>query len=139
MTHRTEEESVIETTQLTQLVVKCLLEKKARDVVVLDVEGRVSYCDHLVLCTATSARQVRALAEHISRTLKPLGKRPMGTEGVQTGKWALVDLGDVVLHIFDEESRQHYDLDGLWIDVPRVALADIGVEQVQEVEMAPFL
>ena len=61
-----EEESVIDTQQLTQLVANCLLEKKALDVVVLNVEGRVSYCDHLVLCTATSARQVRSLAEHIA-------------------------------------------------------------------------
>ena len=134
-----EEESAINTQQLTQLVATCLLEKKAKDVVVLDVEGRVSYCDHLVLCTATSARQVRALAEHISRTLKTMGKRPMGMEGVQTGKWALVDLGDVVLHIFDQDSRGHYDLDGLWLDVPRVSLESLGVEAEPEVEMAPFL
>jgi ribosome-associated protein len=99
------EETTIDTTQLTKLVATCLLEKKAQNLVVLNVEGRVSYCDHLVLCTATSARQVRALADHIARTLKPMGKRPLGTEGVQTGQWALVDLGDVVLHIFDPDLK----------------------------------
>ena len=134
-----EEESVIDTQQLTQLVATCLLEKKARNVVVLNVEGRVSYCDHLVLCTANSARQVRSLAEHIARTLKPMGKRPMGMEGVQTGQWALVDLGDVVLHIFDPDSRGHYDLDGLWIDVPRISLESLGITDVPEAETAPFL
>jgi ribosome-associated protein len=134
-----EEDSIIDTQKLTQLVATCLLEKKALDVVVLDVEGRVSYCDHLVLCTATNARQVRALADHVARTLRPLGRRPMGVEGVQTGQWALVDLGDVVLHIFDRESRQHYDLDGLWIDVPRISLDSLGVKDTPEVEMSPVL
>jgi ribosome-associated protein len=133
------EETTIDTTQLTKLVATCLLEKKAQNLVVLNVEGRVSYCDHLVLCTATSARQVRALADHIARTLKPMGKRPLGTEGVQTGQWALVDLGDVVLHIFDSDSRGHYDLDGLWIDVPRITLESLGITDVAEVESAPFL
>lgn len=134
-----EEESPIDTQQLTKLVAACLVEKKAQDVVVLNVGDRVSYCDHLVVCTATSARQVRALAEHIARTLKPMGKRPMGMEGVQTGQWALVDLGDVVLHIFDPDSRGHYDLDGLWIDVPRISLESLGITDELDTETAPFL
>ncbi|MDG1481190.1 MAG: ribosome silencing factor [Myxococcota bacterium] len=126
------EESIIDTQQLTKLVATCLLEKKGLDIVVLNIEGRVSYCDHLVLCTATSARQVRALADHVTRTLRALGRRPMGAEGLQTGHWALVDLGDVILHVFDRDSRQHYDLDGLWLDVPRLTLADLGISEADE-------
>ena len=126
----------MDTQQLTTLVATYLMEKKAQDIVIINVEGRVSYCDHIVVCTASSARQVRALADHVSRTLKPLGRRPLGVEGTQTGHWALVDLGDVIVHIFDRENRGHYDLDGLWIDVPRITLEELGVTEVAEVEMA---
>ncbi|MFT5682625.1 MAG: ribosome-associated protein [Myxococcota bacterium] len=133
------DESTMDTQQLTKLIATCLLEKKGQDIVILNIEGRVSYCDQLVLCTATSSRQVRALAEHVSRTLRELGRRPMGTEGVQTGQWALVDLSDVILHIFDEKSRQHYDLDGLWLDVPRISLESLEIGEVTEIEAAaPF-
>jgi ribosome-associated protein len=127
------EESVIDTQQLTKLVATCLIEKKGLDIVVLNIEGRVSYCDHLVLCTGSSARQVRALADHVTRTLRALGRRPMGSEGTQAGQWALVDLGDVVLHVFDRDSRQHYDLDGLWLDVPRFSMAELGISEVEEI------
>lgn len=136
-----EEEYTIDTQELTRQVVACLLEKKARDITVLDVEGRTSYCDRLVLCTGTSARQVRALAEHVAHMMKTEHSRqPLGREGAEAGRWVLVDFGDVVVHIFDGVSRDHYDLDGLWVDAPRVSLETLGfTEDAPSAEMAPFL
>ncbi|MEL6346447.1 MAG: ribosome silencing factor [Myxococcota bacterium] len=136
-----EEELTIDTQQLTQHIVACLLDKKARDISVLNVEGRTSYCDRLVLCTGTSSRQVRALAEHVAQAMKSdHGRRPLGREGTEAGRWVLVDFGDVVVHIFDTQSRDHYDLDGLWVDAPRVTLSALGFsEEVPSAEMAPFV
>lgn len=136
------EETIIDTQTLTRLVVSSLLDKKGRDILVLDVKGRTSYCDRLVLCTAGSARQVRALATHVLQTFRvEAGRTPLGSEGLENGRWALVDLGEIVVHIFDETSRSHYDLDGLWVDATRVSLADLGLPQEAEhtAEAAPFL
>ena len=134
-----EESTTIHT--LTQQVVACLYDKKASDIVVFDVEGQTSYCDRLVLCTGTSGRQVRALAEHVVAMVKQAGSRPLGTEGLSSGRWVLVDLGAVVVHIFDEESRTHYDLDGMWADAPCMSRAELGLpdDPVPSSEMAPFM
>lgn len=135
------EEATIDIQQLTQQVVQCLYDRKGRDIVVFDVEGRTSYCDRLVLCSGTSGRQVRALAEHVVAAMKQSGSRPLGTEGLGSGRWVLVDLGAIVVHIFDEESRQHYDLDGMWADADRIALDTLGIspDAAPPDEMAPFL
>lgn len=134
------EEADIDIQQLTQQVVLCLYEKKGTDIVVFDVDGQTSYCDRLVLCSGTSGRQVRALAQHVVSTIKQSGNQPLGTEGLGSGRWVLVDLGAVVVHIFDEESRTHYDLDGMWADADKVALSSLGIsEEVPSSEQAPFM
>ena len=122
-------------------VVACLYEKKAQDIVVINVEGQTSYCDLLVLCSGTSGRHVRALAEHVVAMMKAAGSRPLGTEGLGTGRWVLVDLGAIVVHIFDGESRLHYDLDGMWVDAPRLPFSELGIpeEAAPDGETAPFL
>jgi len=134
-------EDIIDIKQMTRQVVSYLLEKKARNIVIIDVENRASYCDRLVVCTGSSARQVRALAEHAVVMLKKdHGFLPLGREGRTSGTWVLVDLGSIVLHVFDENGRTNYDLDGLWIDAPRVSLGQLGlVEDLPEVQSAPFL
>ena len=115
---------------LARLVVAALLERKAEDVVVLDVGGRTSYCDLFVLCTGSHARHVRAIADGVIRSFKgERGVRPLGVEGLETGRWVLVDLGDVVLHIFDGPMRGYYDLDGLWMDARRVPLSELGLSE----------
>jgi ribosome-associated protein len=101
---------------------------KAEDVVVVDVRGRTSYCDLFVLATGAQARQVRAIADTVSHAAKAERGTPPGVEGTVAGRWALVDLGDVLLHVFDGPMRGYYDLDGLWADAPRLPYSTFGFD-----------
>lgn len=98
------------------------LEKKALGLEILDVAGRVDYADFLVLMTGRSDRQVAALAQAIEEHLKRKGKRALSVEGMPHATWVLMDFGDVVVHVFQEDSRSVYDLEGLWLDARRIAL-----------------
>lgn len=100
-------------------VAKAALDKKAEDVLVLDVRGLTSYADYFVVMTAESERQASAIADHVDDQLKKLGHRKVGVEGYESGRWILVDYGDVVAHVMNPESRGFYDLEGLWADAPR--------------------
>jgi len=95
------------------------LDKKAEDVLVLDVRGLTSYADYFVVMTADSDRQASAIADHVAETMKKMGIGKVGVEGYETGRWILVDYGDVVAHVMNQESRGFYDLEGLWADAPR--------------------
>jgi ribosome-associated protein len=99
---------------------RAALEKKAEDVVVLDLRGVSGYTDFLVISSGSSDRQLEAIAESVEKELKTLGHRLVGSEGQRGGKWVLLDFGDVVVHVFHQEERSHYDLEGLWADAPRV-------------------
>lgn len=115
--------------ELASLAAHTVSELKGEDVVVIDVRGRTSYCDVLVLCTAVSGRQVRAMANQLVSSHKNDGRgRPLGVEGIDSGRWALVDMGDVLVHIFDQPWRGYYDLDGLWVDAPRVDFDELGLQ-----------
>jgi ribosome-associated protein len=104
-------------------------EKKAEEVVIIDLEGRVSYCDRLVICNGTNRRQVRAIAETVIVEMKQVLRRPpLSVEGMAACRWVLVDFGDVILHVFDRELRGFYDLDGLWADADRVEVPDLRAE-----------
>jgi len=95
-------------------------DKKATDIVVLDVRKLTSIADYFVLCSATNERQSRAIADDLRVSLKEQGVRELGIEGVRDGRWVLQDFGDVVVHVFHETQREFYDLDGLWADARRV-------------------
>ncbi len=81
-----------------------------------------SVSDYILICGAGSERQVHAIAMNIMDGLREKGVRPLGTEGIETGKWALLDYGDIVVHIFIEPLRSFYDLEGLWADAEVVEL-----------------
>jgi ribosome-associated protein len=98
------------------------LDKKAEEVTVLDVRGLTSYADYFVVMTADSDRQASAIADHVEQTMKAQGVTKVGVEGYETGRWILVDYGDVVAHVMNRESRGFYDLEGLWADAPRFSL-----------------
>jgi ribosome-associated protein len=100
-------------------IAKAGLDKKAEDVTVLDVRGLTSYADYFVVMTADSDRQASAIADHVEQTMKQQGVAKVGVEGYETGRWILVDYGDVVAHVMNRESRGFYDLEGLWADAPR--------------------
>lgn len=104
------------------------LEKKAQDVVVLDISQLGSYADYIVLMTAESDPQMSAVADHVEMSLKKLGRRPMSVEGLRGGQWALLDYGDVVAHVFLADAREFYDLEGLWADAKKVVVTDDGVQ-----------
>lgn len=97
-------------------------EKKARDVVVLDVGDLVSITDHFVICSGASERQVKTIAEEVVRQLKERGCRPLRREGEREARWILIDYGDLIVHVFGDEAREYYDLERLWKDAPRVAV-----------------
>ena len=95
-------------------------EKKAEDLVLLELERKVSYCDYFLICSGRNRRQVRAIAESIATTFKKeLGVSALSVEGKESGRWVLLDFGDIVVHVFDEPLRGFYDLEGLWKDAPR--------------------
>jgi ribosome-associated protein len=96
------------------------LEKKAMAVEILDVAGRVDYADFLVVMTGRSDRHAQALAGGIEEALKKKGVRPIAVEGLPHATWVLIDFGDVVVHVFQADSRQLYDIEGLWLDAARL-------------------
>jgi ribosome-associated protein len=94
---------------------------RGREVVVLDVRGAASWTDFMVIGTGASRRQVVAIADEIDLQLKKHGDRRIGREGYEAGNWVVLDFGDVVVHLFDDEKRAYYRLESLWEDAPRVA------------------
>src|SRR2546430_846972 len=94
------------------------LEKKAEDVVLIDLRKHSSYADFLVVCSGSNDRQLEAIAEGVEKSLREAGETPIGTEGARGGRWVLLDFGDVVAHVFAEDERAYYDLEGLWSDAP---------------------
>lgn len=108
-------------TALTQVA----LDQKAYDAVILDMRDLVDYTDLFVLCTARNRRHVAALADvlrvHAKRDLNRLAN---GVEGLPAGRWVLLDFGSVVVHVFDEQMRGFYNLDGLWSDAPRLPVPE---------------
>jgi ribosome-associated protein len=101
---------------------RAALEKKAEEVVVLDLRGVSGYTDFLVIGSGQSDRQVESIAESVAKELKAQGHRVVGSEGQRGGRWVLLDFGDVVVHVFHQDERSHYDLEGLWADAPRIEI-----------------
>ena len=102
--------------------VEAAFSKNAPEPVLLDVGGMASYTDFLLVLSGRSVRQVEAIAEAIEVGMKERGHDPLGREGNRGGQWVLIDFGDVVVHVFYHPIREYYDLEGLWMDAPRVEL-----------------
>jgi ribosome-associated protein len=109
-----------ESRDLALVVATAALEKKALAVEILDVVGKVDYADFLVLMTGRSSRQVDALAQSIEEACAKKKKRALSVEGLPAAAWVLLDFGDVVVHIFQEDARGLYDIEGLWLDAARL-------------------
>ena len=103
-------------------------DKKAFDLVGLDVVGLTSYTESFLLCSAASDRQVAAVVDEITRRLKQEGVQPLHTEGAARSDWVLLDFDDLVVHVFTESLRAYYALDSLWGDAPRIDEAALGIE-----------
>jgi ribosome-associated protein len=98
------------------------LDKKALEPILLDVRELCSFCNYQLVVSGRSDRQVDAIADGITSGLKLDGVRPIGAEGARSGQWSLLDYGDFVVHVFLHSAREHYDLEGLWNDAPRVPI-----------------
>jgi len=102
-------------------VARIAADHRAEDVVILDLRGLSAIADFFVIATGTSDRQMRAVAEAVEEYGSTMGQRVYGRCGYESATWVLVDYVDVVVHIFDKERRQYYDLELLWGDAPRVS------------------
>lgn len=96
------------------------LDRKASEPVILDVRPLTSFADAFVVLTGRSDRQVNAIADGIKEALAKHGEHPLGVEGTGDGVWVLIDLNDVIVHIFQPEAREQYDLERLWSDAARI-------------------
>ena len=97
--------------------------KKAFEILVLDLSKLTSICDYFVICSGSNSTQVGAIAEGIGQDLAKAGVHPSHVEGAAGATWVLMDYGDVVVHVFEEQTRAYYRLEGLWGEAPRIALA----------------
>jgi len=109
-----------ETTTAATAAAAAIDDKKGLGVVLLDVSGLLVITDVFVIATGASRRHVKALAEDVEEELKDSDRRPLRREGLADGTWVLLDYGDIVVHVFDEETRAFYDLERLWGDAPRL-------------------
>lgn len=106
------------------LCVNASLQRKAKDLIILNVKEYSSIADYFIICSGTSDRQVQAIAASIQENLKEYGILPLGIEGERLGKWVLMDYADVIIHIFYEPIREFYDIERLWSDVPCMEVGD---------------
>ena len=109
---------VLQENNKLSLIKNLLEDKKAEDLVMLDLRGLSSVTDTLVVASGHSDRHVQAVSESLAQEMKNHGYMPLGVEGLKGGRWALLDYGDVIVHIFYQEIRLHYDLEGVWRDAP---------------------
>jgi ribosome-associated protein len=95
-------------------------DKKAHDLIALDISGIASFASYFVLCTGDSSRQIQTIANEVEQRLRALGIRPSHVEGYQNAEWILMDYMDLVVHIFSKNARAYYDLERLWRDAKKL-------------------
>lgn len=110
-----------------------LHDKKAQDIKILELKELTIITDYFVICSAESTTQVKALAEYLQETMQQEGYKLYGIEGFSYAHWVLMDYGDVIVHIFLEETRRYYDLERLWLDAPRIQIEKITSDKSRAV------
>ena len=104
----------MQTNELVAFVVDKVDDMKARDIVTLDVRGKSSVTEFMVICSGTSSRHAKSIAGYLAQEVKKQGVQPLGIEGEASGEWVLLDLDSVVVHVMQEESRHFYQLEKHW-------------------------
>jgi len=118
-----------------KLIVEAALDRRAEMPIVLDVRKLTAYADIFVIVSGRSDRQVRSISDAIVQVLKANGDQPLGVEGLDDGNWVLIDCNEAIVHVFDPETRDRYDLERLWRDAPRLVLEALeGLDEVDPVE-----
>jgi len=114
----------IETLEAVEIAAKAAGEKKATEIVGLDLREVASFTEYFLICTGANTRQVQAISNSVEEELRKAGKRPLHIEGYSTGEWILLDYGDFIMHVFSNSSRRFYDLERLWRDAGPVKLPE---------------
>lgn len=109
------------------LCINATLQKKAKDIIVLNVKELSSFTDYMLICSGATERQVQAISAAIQEFLKKAGVKPLGVEGEANGQWILLDYADVVISVFQESLRAFYDIENLW-DAPRMNIDENAIE-----------
>jgi len=115
----------------TQLCALAADSRKAEDIVVLDVQQLSSVADYFLICSGSSDRQVRAIADAIAEELAQHGEKLLAMEGYQKGTWVLIDCADLIVHVFDDDTRYFYGLERLWHRAPHVEVPGIAFAMPQ--------
>lgn len=118
---------MIETNTIAGYVVRALDEKKGVNVKIIDISRISTLADYFIIVSGTNVNQVQALADNVEETLAKMECEPRQIEGYANANWILMDYRDVVVHIFDEENRQFYDLERIWRDGRMVDAGELGV------------
>ena len=122
-----------EATQYLEAAVEAAADKKAERIVVLDVSRQLVITDHFVICSGSSERQVRTIADEIERRLRTgFELAPMRREGQREGRWIVLDYVDFLVHVFHADERDYYDLERLWADAPALELRGLLTEDRHE-------
>ena len=122
--------------QKALLCAQAALDKKAYDLLILEVSALTSVADYFVICTGRSDIQVQAICRALEEALVKASIRPLAIEGFTHGQWVLIDCGDVVVHVFYEQMREFYNLEGLWMQAPRCQLPEPYHSQAQHLRTA---
>jgi ribosome-associated protein len=123
----------------TQLCALAADSRKAEDIVVLDVQQLSSVADHFLICSGASDRQVRAITDAIAEELTQHGEKPLAMEGYQKGTWVLLDCADLIVHVFDDDTRRFYGLERLWYRAPRVEVPGVAFAMPQSAALEALL
>ena len=118
------QQSTIEPIDGVEIAARAAADKKATDLVALDLREVASFTDYFVICSGANARQVQAISNSVEEQLRNARKRPLHIEGYSTGEWILLDYGDFIVHVFSNAARRFYDLERLWRDAGRVKLPE---------------
>jgi ribosome-associated protein len=104
------------------LAADIIMERKAVDPVLFNIGGMTSFTDFFLIAGGNSTRQVQSISRHLTEKMKENGFKAYGTEGENEGQWILMDYGDLIIHLFYEPVREFYDLEGLWMEAPRIEI-----------------
>lgn len=101
-------------TDFCKMTEKSLEDSKAQNIIKLDLFGKSSLCDYMFIATATSSRHANSIVENLKKEFKDIGMKHINKEGKDNSNWMVLDIGDIIVHVFQEESREHYKLEELW-------------------------
>lgn len=120
--------------QKTERLLSAALSKKAFNPVSLKLVGLTAIADYFLIVSARTGRHVKAIAEAVSSKAAEINMKELSAEGVQGGRWALLDYGDIIVHVFHTPVREFYDLEGLWADAPRASFSPELAREIREIE-----